>query len=213
MLQHGPVYEEGTQVSLLSNQFIFQNFFYKTEILPVNLKAALRAKAVDKQVLPQLQYGIAFLWHRIMSTTLTLQVRHRLTTMRLKKDLVSSSLQSSSFSCSRFIVSATCFRTLLPSGIVTFLAPTSRLGTNGVIARLLSILQGRKIKLQWYSLYWLTEDQFLRPCCHSQLYRWLIPQRQHWAATQHSNHNDQTALQLLPATRHKFHSMSCKPHL
>jgi hypothetical protein len=61
MLQHGPVYEEGTQVSLLSNQFIFQNFFYKTEILPVNLKAALRAKAVDKQVLPQLQYGIAFL--------------------------------------------------------------------------------------------------------------------------------------------------------
>jgi hypothetical protein len=61
VLQHGPVYEEGTQVSLLSNQLIFQNFFYNTEVLPVNLIAALGAKAVDKQVLPQLQHGIVFL--------------------------------------------------------------------------------------------------------------------------------------------------------
>lgn len=64
-----------------------------------------------------------------------------LTTIRLKNDLVSSSLQFNSFICSRFIVSAIVFLTLLPSGIVTFPTPTSTVGMKGVMAKQLSMLK------------------------------------------------------------------------
>lgn len=107
--------------------------------------------------------------------------------MRLKKDFVSSSLQSSSFSCSRFTVSATDLRTLLPSGIVTWPPPTSTLGMNGVMGKQLSILWAKNI--MWLHWLTLTTKQFLNSQCYSQLDGRLVPHRQHGTATQHSDHN------------------------
>jgi hypothetical protein len=100
----------------------------------------------------------------------------KLTTIRLKKDFVSSSLQSNSFSCSRFKVSAIVLRTLLPSGIVTCPTPKSTLGMNGVLARQLSILQEKNMQLH-KKTDWLADEQLLTSPCYLQFDRWLIPQR------------------------------------
>jgi len=118
--------------------------------------------------------------------------------MRLKKDLVSSSLHSSSFSCSRCAVSATILRTLLPSGITIGSIPKLTFGINEVIARLLSILRSERIRCSF--TVWQADEHFLTWCCYSQFYRQLIPQRQHGDTTQYSIHNSQTALQLPSVT-------------
>lgn len=144
------------------------------------------------------------LWHKTLNVAFTVHIIRTLTTMRLKKDLVSSSLHSSSFSCSRCAVSATVLRTLLPSGITIGSTPKLIFGINEVIARLLSILQSERTwwsERTWCSFTaWHSDEHFLTWCCYSQFDRQLIPQRQHGDTTQHSIHNSETALQLPPVT-------------
>lgn len=112
--------------------------------------------------------------------------------MRLKKDFVSSSLHDSSFSCSRFTASATVLRTLLPSGIVTRPPPHSTLGTNGLMAKQLSILRTEST-MQLRGLA-VTAQQSADLQRYSQLDGRLVPEGQRGPAPQHGDHDAQTAL-------------------
>lgn len=148
------------------------------------------------------------LWHKTLNVAFIVHVICALTTMRLKKDFVSSSLHSSSFSCSRCAVSATVLRTLLPSGITIGSTPKLTFGINEVIARLLSILRSERTRCSFTA--WQADVHFLTWCRYLQFDRQLIPERQHGDTTQYSIHNSQTALQLPPVTMpySSVHSLS-----